>query len=351
MSPTNSRHRFRQPLLALTALLLASAALIAASAPARPQRDAVAPGARTRVKLQPKFIAGQVMRYRIELQSTSETKSSGAVHDPEGHSRLAVTWDAVVRLEVLAATPSSVPTTRVTRAPAIRLRTTYEKSAAEVESDTPDPDAADTEKQYAQLEGRSIEFTVDSDGRISNVTGLEGIVSDDKARSAAEQWMAQISAAASSPAAGVVPGQKWSSQEPASSLPLAGFLWRTDSTYLRNEPCRPANPAGAESPSAGDLCAVILARLELVAPHAEQDPTPDEYRRNGLRSSGHWTSTGESLTYVSLANGWVVSVTQSGTEQMDVSLGRATGDAVRYAGTVTSRSQAVLLPPEPSGAP
>src|SRR5580704_11191534 len=101
-------------------------------------------------------------------------------------------------------------------------------------------------------------------------------------------------------------------------MPLDGLAWRTDSTYLRNEPCRPANSDGvAGTILSGDSCAVILTELSLVTKHALKDPTPEDYRSKGLRTSGRLTSSGESLSYVSLDSGWVVSANQNGTQQMD----------------------------------
>ncbi len=222
-----------------------------------------------RTNLKPRLQPGDVIRYRLELQTTSETTThTGAISDPQGPSQLVVTWDAVVRLEVLGAPPSAseqnastqaspgvapgLPQARAlpakSQAPApsaiqaMRIRTVYEKSAATVQSDTPDPAAEGIQKQYGQLEGHSIEFTLGADGHISDVRGLEGVVSDDKARSAAEQWLAQISGKSSAPAGGIVPGQNWTSEEAAASMPLAGLFWRTDSSYVRNESCQAANP-------------------------------------------------------------------------------------------------------------
>ena len=95
---------------------------------------------------------------------------------------------------------------------------------------------------------------------------------------------------------------------------------------------------------------VILTELSLVTTRAARDPTPDEYRRNGLRSSGRWTGSGQSLSYVSLQNGWVVSATQTGIEQMDVtvSAAKAGGTSVHYAGTMRTHSSISMVPPESS---
>ena len=305
------------------------------------------------------------MRYDIEFETSSETKRSGAVEDPQGPSRVLITWDATVRLEVLGdatsgneppgsspehPTHSSADPARPIPTPAtsplMRVRTTYERSSANVKSDTPDPQADDIEAQYARLEGKSVEFTLAADGHVSNVSGLAGILTDQKALTSAEQWMAQLSGGASGPAAAPAPGQKWTSEEPAASLPLAGMFWRTQSTYLRNENCHPANPAGGAPVWGGESCAVILSKLSLVEPHPVHDATPPDYRSNGLHTSGHWSGSSQSLSYVSLKTGWVVSVAQNGSEQMDVTVLTAYGSSVHYSGTVATRSQISLIAPE-----
>ena len=395
-SPCRTVAAWRWRAVLLTSTLLATSSAAPAQTPyesqsalpqaakpkKQPQKASQGSSALPRTNLKPRLQPGDVIRYRLELQTTSETTThTGAISDPQGPSQLVVTWDAVVRLEVLGAPPSApeqnastqaspgvasglpqaraLPAKSQALAPsatqAMRIRTVYEKSAATVQSDTPDPAAEGIQKQYGQLEGHSIEFTLGADGHISDVRGLEGVVSDDKARSAAEQWLAQISGKSSAPAGGIVPGQNWTSEEAAASMPLAGLFWRTDSSYVRNESCQAANPPGsvgaADTPAAaGESCALILSRLTLIAPRVLRDPTPEEFRRNGLHTSGHWTGSGESLSYVSLKNGWVVSVTQTGTEEMDVTIANGTeAVSVRYAGAIRTRSDLSLLPPDSAG--
>ncbi len=284
----------------------------------------------------------------MEFETTTDTTRSGLATDPQGPSSLVVDWNATVRMEILAAdaaTPGG-----------IRLRTTYEKSAASVRSDTFDPAAAETSDQYRKLEGKVIEFTLDADGKVKSVAGIEGIVDSEKAAQSARDWIAQLSASAGAPPGGVFVGQKWSSEQPADSLPLAGLSWRTDSEYLRNEPCHPANPDVPATPGAAEHaadsaassqpamdCAVILANLNLVRSKLMRDPTPPELRKSGVQSAGKWNGSAQSLLYVSLQSGMVVSVTQSGTEQMDVTLTSNRNTSMHYAGTVSSRSQVALV--------
>jgi hypothetical protein len=317
------------------------------SPPSRKQKNgAVSP----RVSLTPRFVPGQTFRYEMEFETTTETSRSGLASDPQGPSSLVVVWNATVRIEALsadAATPGG-----------ILLRTTYEKSTASIRSDTFDPAASETSEQYHKLEGKVVEFTLDAGGKVKYVAGIEGIVDSEKAAQSAREWIAQLSASAGAPNGGVAVGQTWTSEQPADSLPIAGLVWHTDSEYLRNEACHPPNPdvpiaSGAaasvgNSPVSSD-CAVILANLNLVRSKAARDPTPPELRKNGVQSAGKWNGSAQSLLYVSLATGMVVSVTQTGTEQMDVKLTSNRNTSMRYSGTISSRSQVALVGKDTAG--
>jgi len=271
---------------------------------------------------------------------------------------MVVTWDARVKLQVLGETAQPSPGTAVSAADLnahdankgksilpsspLRIRTTYERSAATVKSDSPDPQAEGIEQSYKRLEGQVIEFTIGPAGHVSDVEGLKNVVDSDQVRQAAEQWMAQVSGPAVAPNR-VAIGQTWSSTEPADSMPLAGMIWRSSSTYLRNESCRPAKPDG--SGASPDTCAVILTRQSVVPRKQLRDPTPDDYRRNGLHTAGHWTGSGESLSYISLNTHVAVSVIQDSSQQIDFTVTNASGNSVRYAGTVETHSRVELLPP------
>ena len=311
--------------------------------PAKAQQGSTA-ASQPRVSLSPRFSPGQAFRYTMEFETTTATSRSGMAKDPQGPAKLVIDWDATIQLEVLPAEPSAPGS--------IRLRTTYEKSTAHVTSDTFDPTAAATEEQYQNLEGKMIEFTLDANGKVISVSGLEEIVDGEKTVEAARDWIAQLSAGSGAPAGGVTVGQKWSSEQPAASLPVAGMVWRTESEYLRDEICRPPNPDAAPTPSSAEsagnsepaeTCAVILTRLNLVRRKPVRDVTPEEYRKSGVQTAGKWEGSAESLSYISLRTGLAVSVTQTGSEEMDVTLTTAKNISMRYAGTILSRSQVALV--------
>ena len=305
------------------------------------------------VRLVPQFVPGHVFRYQMDFRTTTESRRAGVVEDPQAASQLEISWGGVVRVEVLSvelAAAASGPGNAAAGTPSrARLRTTYEKVDATARSDTYDPEAAAIAEQYRKLEGRAITFTLGADGKVGEIEGLEEIVADLRAAEATRDWLSQLAVGASAPRGGIMPGQKWSSELPATGAPVAGLFWRTESTYLRNERCRTLeNPAAAASLPSAESCAVILTRFEIVQPRPLRDPTPEEYRKRGLRTSGKWSGSGETLSYVSLRSGWVVSITQSGTEEMDVTISTANGaSSVRYAGHVRSQSQVTLLPESP----
>ncbi len=293
-----------------------------------------------RVSLTPRFTPGQTFRYEMELETTTNTSRSGIVSDPQGPSSLVVDWNATVRMEILPADPGT--------AGDVRLRTTYEKSTASIHSDSFDPAADETKTQYERLQGKVIEFVLDAGGKVKSVSGLEGLVDDEKAAQAARQSIYQFGASVGAPPGGVAPGQTWTLEQSANSLPLAGLVWRSAAEYLRNEPCHPPNPElpavlGTANAQAKEICAVILTKLDLIRPKPVRDPTPEEFRKNGVQSAGKWSGSGQSLMYVSLATGLVVSVTQTGTEEMDVTLTTSRSASIHYAGTIASRSHVALV--------
>ena len=291
----------------------------------------------------------------MEFETTTQTSRSGVASDPEGPSSLVVTWNATVRMEVLSAAGDAPG--------GIRLRTTYEKSSANVSSDSFDPTAAETQEQYQKLEGKVVEFTLDAAGKVKSVSGLEGIADGEKAALAARQWLAQLDASAGAPSGGVTVGRTWSFEQPADTLPIAGMVWRTDTQYVRNEPCHPPNPdlpppapadvpaaASANSTATDDPCAVLIAQLNLIRPKSIRNVTPEEYRKSGVATAGKWDGSGQSLIYVSLRTGAVVSITQTGTEAMDVTLtSNHNNTSMHYAGTIQSRSQVALVADDAPG--
>jgi len=308
-----------------------------------------------RFRLLPRFTSGEVLRYEVSTRTTTSGTTTSPIDNPEGASRLKQTADMIIRLDILDAQP---PTAAAMGR--VRLRATYEKSDATSETDAYDPQAAAIADQYARLLGRSIEFTIEPDGKLSSVTGLEDILSNPSMAQSVRSWMTGLSSGAGFPRVGIALNQKWSNEQPLLSTPLAGLVWRTESTYLRNEPCRAAEStqAGVAAPTApttlvaGESCAVILTRFEILRRGSRDDLTPEDYRRNSLRTSGTWAGKGESLNSISLSTGMVVSSTQTSTQDINLQItSTRSGSRMSYTGHVETQTEIRLLPPSHADKP
>lgn len=207
-----------------------------------------------------------------------------------------------------------------------------------------------------KLAGQSIEFTLESDGKITDVSGLQNLASDsDPTRAATlNQWLSQLTLGASLPKQGIAVGDKWTSEQPLANLPLAGLAWKTTATYVRNETCpqalQPPVSAVPVTPARlPDQCAVIMTHSEITGGAGTKDRTPDVFRQNGLRTSGVWTGNADSLTSISLRTGMVASVTQTGSTHMDFTIMTTLQrNRMRYAGDTHSQSEITLLPQSPA---
>jgi hypothetical protein len=293
-----------------------------------------------RIHLTPNFTMGESFRYHIESRTTTTGTTTTPIANPEAASQLKQVADLEVRLDVVGVQPAASGTPG-----AARLRATYEKASAATETDAYDPAAASLDAQYNNLQGRSVEFTIESDGKISHITGLDEAVSNPSAAAALRAWINGFSPSANLPAEGIAIGQKWEAERPLENTPLANLLWRTASSYLRDEPCQlPGQSTTLASP--GPVCAVILTSFDILRHgSANADATPEDYRHNGLRTSGTWTGKGQSLDSISLQTGMLLRSTQSSAQKMDFEIVSAlSGSKMHYAGQVETQSEITLIP-------
>jgi hypothetical protein len=303
-----------------------------------------------RIHLIPKFTTGQSFRYQIETRTTTTSNTTTPIVNPEAASQLKQISELQLRLDVLDAQSGANGALG-----AVRLRVTYEKANATTETDAYDPAADALENQYNRLQGRSMEFTIEPTGEISKITGLDDVFSNPSAAATVHAWINGLAASAKLPREGIALGQKWNNERPVENAPLAGLISRTESTYLRDEPCQsPAKAAsyGQSSGKDGSLCAMVITRFEILR-HGPTSPdaTPDDYRHNGLRTSGTWTGNGESLDAISLQTGMITRSTQTSTQDMDFEIVSAlSGSKMHYVGHVESHSEITLLPPNAADA-
>ena len=318
--------------------------------PARPPAPptpaaAGAPATHGPVVFTPQYRPGDSLRYQISFHSQTSRLTGGAVSNPQGARDLGASVEITMRLEALPPVMNTGVAGRVPpppgtpggeRAP-LRLRAVYERVSPSLSGDTFDPQANLLLAQYRRLQGRAIEFQLGTRGEVQYISGLQEVLQDPGALEEARNWLQQLGAGLTAPPNGAVPGQSWTRTEGVPGAPLAGMEVHTTSTYLRDEPCRVEEPGGEQ-------CAALLIRFSLEQRPEARNSTPEDFRRDGMRTSGMWTSHGESLVHVSLRTGRTVSVSQSGEELMDVTIRRVNGgEPIRYGGHSTTESHLLLL--------
>jgi hypothetical protein len=298
-----------------------------------------------KVHLSMKFTPGEVLRYQIETSTTANNKMETPIENPEAASKSTQSVSLILRLDVLNTPPANGATAR-----SVRVRTTFEKSDAAFKSDAFDLAASNVEDQYKHLEGRSLEYTIEPDGQVSHITGIDDLLANPVVAQNVHAWMNGLSFGARIPKGGIEVGQKWNTDQPMEGTPLGGLVWRNRSTYLHDEPCSPTDgpqksPTGVQpAANANSPCAVIVSEFKIIR---SGDATPDDYSRKGLDTSGTWTGTGGSLEYISLADGTLVRSTQNSTQNMDVEILKIkTGSKIHYVSRVDSKSEISLLPAE-----
>jgi hypothetical protein len=301
-----------------------------------------------RVRFTPKFVPGEVLRYRIETRTTTTGKTTTPIVNPEGGSQSTQAIHMVVRLDTLGVAPSGE----------VRFRATYEKSSADSESDALDLSASSFADQYNGLEGRSAELTMEPGGQFTDLQGGgtapagRPTPSNEPGDDPVLALLQGLSVGGVLPARGVAVGEKWTSEQPIAGALLSGLIRRTESSYLRNEPC--GSSAGSKASVSGsaaraDDCAVILTHFEIIRRGStHSDATPDDYRRNGLRTSGTWTGSGESLVSISLSTHRLITSTHTSTQEMDYQItSSSTGSSIHHVGKVQSQSEISLVRDQP----
>lgn len=296
-----------------------------------------------RIQLAPHFVQGATLRYRIETNTDSNSHTTAPIIDTQGGTQFKQAISFLVRLDVLGVRPAE-KTEGVSNA--VHFRATFEESHSDSTTDAAAPEQISLDDEIDKLAGHSFEFTLSPGAEPSDVKGLDEITTNRAVAQSALAWIPVLANIGSFPPDGIEIGQKWNSEHAVSGFPLTGMTWRSESTYLRDDPCGSApisNKPSVATP-AHETCAVILTRFDMSRHGSEHsDATPDDYRRNGLRTSGKWTVSGESLNSVSLADGFLVSSTQTATQDMDYEIVSASsGSRIHQVGHTTTQTEISL---------
>lgn len=231
----------------------------------------------------------------------------------------------------------------------VALRATCEKSSAEVRSDAYDPQAAALEQEARKLEGTSAEFGLGSDGSLTALVGSEDPPAPAAGTLRVRDALVAVLAGTTFPVRGIRLGEKWSQEKLLEELPLAGIQQHEVSTYVRDEACHldtgiDASATGAAAKSGpAEGCAVILSEFE-TRQERLADPTPEDFRHNGLRTAGRWSRRGQTLASLALSDGRLMRATETYTQQMNLSItSNLSGSRLNYGGEIKSETEITLL--------
>ena len=229
----------------------------------------------------------------------------------------------------------------------IRVRTKFEVLNSDLRFKVPAIEPPQGQVQREDPAGKFIEFTMFSDGRLDQVTGLDALFPEQQ--QAWQEWASRFLLGAAFPAPGVRVAQKWNSQEPEKSAsPIAGLRWMRESTYVRDEPCRAVQLTVQGNVAASDAepetCAVILTTAALKQDSSAKNATPEDFKLHELRTAGSAKGKNRIITYFSLKTGLLMRATEEASQQMNVTVAKADGsNRVHYDVNAKSHSEVLLV--------
>lgn len=276
------------------------------------------------VALFPKLIPGQILTYQIAYHANknASTKSTVATSTPQSPSGTETGVRALLRLEVVGVERRGQRAT-------IRARSYFQtmNSATHLTVPTDLPKPPD-QVQRQDPKGVSVEFTINADGRIDQVKGLDALLPEQQ--QAWKEWVAHFAASAALPEGGIRIGQKWKSEEPENSpAPIAKLTWLRESAYLRDEACHVSeltvegDVAAAHLQQVPETCAVIETSAKLKQRSSTKDATPEDYKLHQLLTSGTASGDNKTLLFVSTQTGLLVRSSDHADQKMSVTIAKA----------------------------
>jgi hypothetical protein len=280
--------------------------------------------AKDRVVLFPKLVAGQVLTYQIAYHDnkSATTKSTVATSTPQSPSGTETKVQALLRLEVIAVEAQG-------QRAIVRARTFFQvmNSATHltVPRDLPTPP---DQVQRQDPKGVLIEFTINPDGRVDQIKGLDILFPEQQ--QAWREWISRFAASAALPEGGIRIGQKWKTEELESSpSPISKLSWVRESTYLRDEPCHiseltiEGDVAPAHPQQVPETCAVIETSATLKQRSSPNDSTPADFKLHQLQTSGTASGNNKTLLFVSTQTGLLVRSSDHADQKMSVTIAKA----------------------------
>jgi hypothetical protein len=297
-----------------------------------------------RISLLPKLQPGQSITYLIRFHSDKTVKTDSKVVAPMAPDAAQLDAHGLLRVEILDVKETGSSAAIHARGQFLTL-----ESGASLKG--PGDKMPNSDRERLDPEGKSIEFTISSDGSVNRIKGLDSL--SPQQQQAWQQWVARFALAWTLPKDGMKPGEKWKSdQAEQAGAPIAGLHWARESLYVRDEPCQPSQLSitGEVFPSTGpsETCAVLLTTAKLKQQSSAKDATPEGFKLHQLRTIGTAKGTNETITYISLKSGLVVRATDETNQFLDVVVAQSDGsNHVHYNVVAKSHSEVLLVTETP----
>ena len=308
-----------------------------------------------KAQLFPRSIPGQVSRYEVQSRTVTTGETTTPIVNPEGGSKFTESVHLIVAVRSLE------PKLPAGGSSLDRFFATFEQAARDSDSDALDLSAASAGDPFAALAGHSVQYTLDAEGQVRDVEGLEEVFRDKAAAQPVLDWLPELSVGSRVPENPVSIGAKWKTEHSVPGMPFDDIVWHSESTYLRNESCKLYSAAAAQPQGGGSAetggggqgthalagdCAVLLTRFQVSRQGSpNSDATPPDYVHNSLRTSGKWSGSGESLDSIALDGGRLVSSSQTSTQDIDFTIKAATtGSSIQRQAHSETHTEITLLP-------
>ncbi len=318
--------------------LLLIIGIFLSAAPIAPSRD-------QRASLLPRLQPGQTLTYLIRYRSDKNVKTQSSLVVPLAPTASQIDAHGLLQVQIL-----DLQQTRGRLA--IHSRCQFLSAEDGISAAKPASEKSKPELQLLAPEGKPIEFTISPDGSAEKITGFDTLTPEQQ--QIWQEWVARFAMAWAIPAQRAKVGDKWKIEQPERAATLVAALsWVGDSSYVRDEPCSPAQLSltGEATPSNGpmDTCAVLLTTARLVQKSSPKDATPEDFKLHELKTMGTAKGSNEIITYISVSTGLVVRATEEATQQMNVVVAKADGsNGVRYNVDAKSQLEVLLLAQAPA---
>ncbi|HKW62152.1 MAG TPA: hypothetical protein VJN89_06375 [Candidatus Acidoferrum sp.] len=297
-----------------------------------------------RVDLLPKLQPGEALTYLIRFRSEKNVKTESNLVIPLAPADAKADTRAFLRIQILDVQEAGGRLS-------IHARSEFLVNDIDGLISKNTSQKREPAQQSLKPEGKPVEFTVSANGLAEKIIGLDALTLEQQ--QVWQEWLARFSMAwaLSSPTAKI--GDKWKSDQPEPApSPIAALNWSRDSSYVRDEPCAPAQLSafGEVTPpnSSADRCAVLLTTAKLVQKSSPKDATPEDFKLHQLKTMGRAKGSNEIITYISLSTGLVVRATEDATQEMNVVVAKADGsNGVRYNVDAKSKLEVLLLTETP----